>query len=356
MRNFKGEKVLMKKNSATVLIKEIASKAGVSQSTVSIVLNGRSEEMRISKKTQELVLEIAKEMDYHPNIYARRLRNAADSGIKHMVLVLWNKKLLGDEMARFFEGAFECIEENNYGVELVIRAFEEDNIKKHLNVLNSQNYNGIIVSGATKADVDFLESESFDIPVVMTSRIGKALSSVSVDNYSVGRQCAKLFADAGYKKAGIVTTHKPSVGSNLRVVGFKEACEEYGIEIKPEWEMATDEFDVSANEDDFSKFLKQKDLPNCLFVQRSMMALGIMNAIQRKGMKIPEDMAILGCGLNSFLGRNKPSLSMVGGSLKSYGTASLNLLMMMINNRITTPMNTITPPVFEYNTSFVPKQ
>ena len=86
-----------------------------------------------------------------------------------------------------------------------------------------------------------------------------------------------------------------------------------------------------------------------------MMALGIMTAIRKKGLKIPEDMALLGCGLDTFLGRNNPSLSMVGGSLKSFGSASVNLLMMMINNQITTPMNTITPPVFEYNSSFIPK-
>ena len=135
------------------------------------------------------------------------------------------------------------------------------------------------------------------------------------------------------------------MNNNTRL--FESLCMDY-----PEFSNAVKILDTF----DFSRFLKQKELPNCLFVQRSMMALGIMNAIQRKGMKIPEDMALLGCGLNSFLGRNKPSLSMVGGSLKSYGTASLNLLMMMINNRITTPMNTITPPVFEYNSSFVPKQ
>ena len=172
----------MKKNPAAVRISEIAKRAGVSPSTVSIVLNGRGEEMRISKKTQQIVRGIARELDYHPGSHTKSRKSADDQDNGLMILVLWNKKLLGDDMARFFEGAFESIEENKYDVELVVRVFDEENIGEHLNVGNSGSFSGVIVNGASKADVDFLEDEAFDIPVVITSRIGKALSSVSVDN------------------------------------------------------------------------------------------------------------------------------------------------------------------------------
>ena len=347
----------MKKNSSTVLIKQISERAGVSQSTVSIVLNGRGDEMRISKKTQQLVRDIAREMDYHPNIYARRLRNAAQSGMKQMIAVFWCSRILEDEMARFFEGAAETVKENKYGTELVIRIFEEDHLADYLDLINSQHYNGIIVNGASRQDVDFLESESFDIPVVLTSRIGKALSSVHVDNYNVGRQCASLFADAGYRKAGLIMPVKPSAGSNLRIAGFREACGEYGIELRPEWELMTDEFNMgNATVTAVSRILDLPERPDCLFVQRSMMALAIYAAVERRGLRIPEDIAILGCGINSFLNMTQPSFSMVGGSMKSYGKSAVDLIMLLINNHITTPMNTVTPPVFVFNDSFRPRE
>ena len=58
----------MAKRAATVQIKQIAERVGMSQSTVSIVLNGRGDEMRISKESQQRILETAREMNYHPNI------------------------------------------------------------------------------------------------------------------------------------------------------------------------------------------------------------------------------------------------------------------------------------------------
>ena len=344
----------MKKNSSTVLIREISERAGVSQSTVSIVLNGRGDEMRISKKTQQLVKDIAREMDYHPNIYARRLRNAAQSGMKQMIAVFWCSRLLEDEMARFFEGAAETVKENKYGTELVIRIFDEDHLSDHLDLINSQHYNGIIVNGASRADADFLESEPFDIPVVLTSRIGKALSSVHVDNYNVGRQCAILFAEAGYRKAGLIMPVKPSVGSNLRIAGFREACGESGIELRPEWELMSDEFDMARTVTLFNRILDLEERPDCLFIQRSMMALPVYAAMERRRLRIPDDIAILGCGINSFLNLTHPSISMVGGSMKSYGKSAVDLIMLLINNHITTPMNTVTPPVFVFNDSFRP--
>ena len=68
----------MEKSSSSVQIKQIAEQLGLSQSTVSIVLNGRGDKMRISKSTQERVLVAAKDMNYQPNIYARRLRRAGE--------------------------------------------------------------------------------------------------------------------------------------------------------------------------------------------------------------------------------------------------------------------------------------
>lgn len=65
-----------KKQASKMQIKDIADKLGLSVSTVSVVLNGRGDQVRISKETQKKVLNAAKEINYQPNIYARRLRQA----------------------------------------------------------------------------------------------------------------------------------------------------------------------------------------------------------------------------------------------------------------------------------------
>ena len=115
----------MKKNSATVQIKQIAEQVGMSPSTVSIVLNGRGDEMRIAKETQRRIQEAARELDYHPNIYARRLRCASGRQPNQIIAIFWNDTFMESSMASFFKGAAAAVEKNGYQVEFVIRLFQE---------------------------------------------------------------------------------------------------------------------------------------------------------------------------------------------------------------------------------------
>ena len=77
-----------------VKIKEIAEKLSLSVGTVSIVLNGRGDAMRISKETQERVRTVAQEMNYQPNIFARRLRNAGNGMPERVYIDTSRKKLI----------------------------------------------------------------------------------------------------------------------------------------------------------------------------------------------------------------------------------------------------------------------
>ena len=83
--------------STNVRIKEIAQRLDLSVGTVSIVLNGRGDAMRISKATQERVRAVADEMNYQPNIYARRLRNTGNEKPARVIGVFWNY-LYADEI------------------------------------------------------------------------------------------------------------------------------------------------------------------------------------------------------------------------------------------------------------------
>ena len=76
------------KKTAGAQIKEIAEKVGVSQSTVSVVLGGRGDRIRISKETQKKVWDAARELNYRPNIYARRLRQAEEE-VPYVLAIFW---------------------------------------------------------------------------------------------------------------------------------------------------------------------------------------------------------------------------------------------------------------------------
>ena len=91
----------MKKKNETVQIKQIAERLNISPSTVSVVLSGKGDEMRISKATQEIVQKMAQEMNYHPNVYARRLRNADTQKSHFVIAIFMNIRTTGGENSRY---------------------------------------------------------------------------------------------------------------------------------------------------------------------------------------------------------------------------------------------------------------
>ena len=99
-----------KKQASKMQIKNIADKLGLSVSTVSVVLNGRGDQVRISKETQKKVLNAAKEINYQPNIYARRLRQAANEEAPYVLALFWRRDNLNSRLGRFLEGIFQTIE------------------------------------------------------------------------------------------------------------------------------------------------------------------------------------------------------------------------------------------------------
>ena len=102
---------------ATVQIKQIAERVGLSPSTVSIVLNGRGDEMRISKESQRRVLEAAKEMSYRPAGNARHPRTIAEDQAEKTVGVFWNVNFGEDTMSRYFYGLFKGRPGNRGGLD-----------------------------------------------------------------------------------------------------------------------------------------------------------------------------------------------------------------------------------------------
>lgn len=342
----------MKKNSATVQIKQIAEQVGMSPSTVSIVLNGRGDEMRIAQETQKKIQEAAKKMNYHPNIYARRLRGASGKQPNQIIAVFWNDSFMEGSMANFFKGAVSAAEKNGYQVEFVIRLFQSGRLSEHREAMSMQKYNGIIVAGPSGEDVEFIDGEQFDVPLVLSSRFSEKSSSVYTDGYLVGKECARLFSKKGIKMAGFIGGYKGTGSASLRELGFFNTCEELGIEVRSEWVERSEIRDMEGGYRCARALLAQKERPEALFVTYDTMALGVLFALMEAGIDIPGEMAMVIYGINRMLQQTSPSITMIGSSVEAVGQNSVELLMTIINNNITMPVNRLIQPLYIFGDSF----
>jgi len=344
----------MAKESTPPYIKTIAEMLDVSTTTVSLVLNGRGDELRISKSTQEKVYSAAREIGVFLQSAQTPPLPKKYSRYKKFILVLWNQKILTEAMGRFFKGLSSQADEKSYQVEFVVRLFEEDALKEVISDADFLLFSGLIVHIPSKKDMLYLESIRGKIPTVISGRLTRQLSCVYTDDYAIGHECARLFAEGDRRRAGAFVAEIPSTGSNLRMVGFREGCEEYGLELREEWIIKSDPKDGKQSVRAAKELFGSQGYPDCIVVQINTLAPGLFEALRELRLSSPQDVAVLVYGLSYYFEETYKPMSMVGGSIESFGRIAIDLMMTMISNKIEAPLNMIVPIQFRIGDSFNP--
>ena len=197
-----------KKQASKMQIKNIADKLGLSVSTVSVVLNGRGDQVRISKETQKKVLNAAKEINYQPNIYARRLRQAANEEAPYVLALFWRRDNLNSRLGRFLEGIFQTIDLKELKIELVVQAYEPGNFMTYMDMLSSNRFSGAMICGLNEEEQKALEEREITIPIVFIGRDSQIYHSVLMDSYRTGEECAACMNLSGVKSAAFLGFEK----------------------------------------------------------------------------------------------------------------------------------------------------
>lgn len=130
-------------------IKEIAQYTGFSASTVSIVLSGKSNARKIPETTQQIVLKAAKELNYRPNVSARRLRNA-EFARRFIIAVFWSNDFLAPMITRFLKGIEEELERSGREVETIVRPYVSGNLHQAASLMEIQMFNAAIICNASE--------------------------------------------------------------------------------------------------------------------------------------------------------------------------------------------------------------
>lgn len=325
-----------------VLQREIAEKAGVSLSTVSIVLNGRGDEMRISRATQERVHAVASQLSYSPNIYARRLRKTGNRGFLQSIGVLWYSDYSDETMGRFFHGAFEALQGRR--AELSVQMYEADQLFKHGDLLLSNFYNGIVINGASYGDVEYLRGIKPAVPVVLSGQSIESLSCTYVDNYALGRRCARLIHEHGHSSVGIIGYGRRTAGGSLRLTGLLDGCRELGLRIDEEWRVPTDSLTIEGGYQAMQALRRIEYQPSCLFVMTDLEALGVILYSKEHGLDNMDGRGVLTYGYNKTLLAMAPHISYACIQIEDMARQTMELMQMLLDNQIARPINQMITP------------
>lgn len=329
-------------------IREIAKLAEVSVGTASFVLNGKGDQMRISAATQKKVLEAADALGYRPNLSARRLRSRDQKDVP-VLAILWTLDTRASLIGRFLKGVHQKLTDEKNGFELLIQPYENENLYKVDSLLSMTRFNGAIVANISKEDQDYLENANINVPIVLYQRNSEKYSNVYVDSFKTGKEVARLFTSRNHKNVGIIVPDISSQAVTQRKEGFLEGVSNYELNLSPEHVLFGDFSELGGYQ--AAKALLNRDrLPSALFFLSDQMALGALKAFHEAGIRIPEDLEIIGHDNSENTPYTVPSLSTIHLPVEEMASVCIKTLLDIVTNNIKDPVS------IRFDTSFVFRQ
>ncbi|NMB42734.1 MAG: LacI family transcriptional regulator, partial [Clostridiales bacterium] len=211
-------------------LKDVAKLAGVSATTVSIVINGKAEQRRISKETQDKVFKAVNQLNYKPNLNARKLR--FKDGSKPYIAFYWPLDYCTSILAHLLNSMQKEIVKHNLEWDFVVQTYESDKLERDDSSFSNNVYNAAIIGGASFNDIKFLESINPSMPIVLINRESEIFSSVSTDNQDMGFQVAHLLKYKGYKDVTVISPSHSHVATSPCTQAFLYACSQLGINVQ----------------------------------------------------------------------------------------------------------------------------
>lgn len=336
----------------TSKIKQIAEALGLSPATVSVVLNGRGDSIRISKKTQQKVWNEAKKVGYSPNIYARRLRMGASVQPTYVIAAFWNVTYYVDEMlGTLTREIMQKEEELGISIELVIQPYMEGRLSEEGQKINANRYSGAIIFGASNKDLDFLAGQTFNIPVILCNREIAGFNSVMNADYHAGELCAEHFSGRGLKTAGVIGADSSNRAAAERCRGFLSKCKELGIKVNKRMVIEENARTTSAGYTAMTKFLSGKTYPDGLFLLYDTAAAGVLQAIRGHGIRVPDDMEIVAYGDTVVLHYLSPTITSLRVSTSVLMESMIDILIRHLKDEKTNAEAVREEPQFVYRQS-----
>ncbi|HET8912549.1 MAG TPA: LacI family DNA-binding transcriptional regulator [Ktedonobacteraceae bacterium] len=319
-------------------IRDVALKAEVSISTVSRVVNGNRP---VGPEIRARVLQAVEELGYRPNYLARGLRQSNTCMIG--MIITDNSNPFYAEMARAIEDAGFAA---GYSVILCNSDLSDEKQQAYVNVLISHQVDGIIlIDSKNEMPPTLKQIIAENIPVVVTN-IEKPIPSVDqviIDNYQGGYMAGKYLLNLNHRRIGCITLHPPGERQSARIYGFQDALRESGIELQLEdFEQGNGRYDSGYNA--MLELLQRGLNHTAIFVFNDLMALGAINALHSQGLKVPDDISIIGYDDIFYASAFEPALTTVAQPVTAIGQQCFALLLERIQQP-DKPYSCITLPV-----------
>jgi len=305
-------------------IKHVSEYAGVSQATVSRVINGTS---RVSHDKKLKVEKAIKELGYRPNSIAQALASSRTGSVGIVVPELGGP---------FFSGILHCLEENlrRFGYHAVVTAGSntEQGQRESVEFLLGRRVDALILHTQHLSDDYLIALEEQGISVVLVNRFvpEMALSCIDIDNELGGKLATQHLINMGHKEIACITGPLDKSDARGRLQGYRKALEEAGLEYNETLVSEagfTEETGVSA----MKKLLKRGCEFSAIFASNDHMAFGAFEVLRSEGISVPEDVSLVGFDNILFARYLTPGLTTINFPIEQMSIEAVQLTIQKLN-------------------------
>lgn len=265
-------------------IKDVAKLANVSVSTVSIVINGHAKERKIPETTIEKVMKAVTELNYRPNVNARRLR---ENKHKLIFALYWPLDSRTNMLASLLSGFQQTIHKHKILCELIVKTYQLNHIQDSFQDVLNNSFDAVIIGGTDSQDLEYLENISTSTPLLLINRNSDSHSTVSISNEAIMNMSIQLLNSHKDRQLHLITSSSPFYAANQRTNAFIKACQTNNIPIFKHYTTS------NSYEGGIKIAKKYEGKNNCIvFCEDSPIALGMLYYMNRHKIHVPEDISI----------------------------------------------------------------
>ncbi|HDV8762337.1 TPA: LacI family DNA-binding transcriptional regulator [Raoultella ornithinolytica] len=304
-------------------IQKIARLAGVSVATVSRVLNNSD---TVKPKNRERVLQAIKESNYQPNLLARQLRTARS----YMILVMVSN-IANPFCAEVVKGIEEEAEKHGYRILLCNSGSDLARSTSGLRLLSGKVVDGIITMNALSS-LPELTMMIGDAPWVQCAEYADAgsISCVGINDIDAAQGAVSRLAESGHRRIALINHDLSYRYARLRERGYKNVLHVRELA----WQQVAYASDLSAaaGKAAMETLLASRERPDAVFAVADSLAAGALRAIAQAGLRVPDDIAVMGFDGTELAEMVSPQLTTVEQPSRDIGRTAVALLLKKIDN------------------------
>jgi DNA-binding LacI/PurR family transcriptional regulator len=324
-----------------VTIRDVARLAGVAPSTVSMALANHAE---IAEETRQLIREAAAKLRYTPNHAARSMRSelqrAVGVVIPHSSAHVFSHPYFMDILG----GITEVANDHDFVVILSTAREEDQGESAYIKMLRAQRVDGVILASAALFDRHVMELALSGYPFVFLGRypLNQNITAVGVDDIGGAGMLTSHLLAHGYRSIVHITGPLAHLSAVDRRDGFRNALARAGIASRDE-DLIEGDYSEASGRLAAQHLLERPRLPEAIFAANDEMAFGVLDVFRARGLRIPEDVALVGFDDLAIARVMSPALTTIHQPIVQLGATAAERLIALVEHQEAPETQTIVP-------------